>query len=117
MVRKTAKLARPEGIEPPTSCLEGSCSIQLSYGRICDRGRGGEGGIRTPGRLPVSGFQDRRNRPLCHLSGVTGRSNLENVVRKQESNTLPRIKQLQAFQLASETITAADTLNPTPLFS
>ncbi len=27
------KLARPEGVEPPTSCLEGSCSIHLSYGR------------------------------------------------------------------------------------
>ena len=26
-------LARPEGLEPPTSCLEGTCSIQLSYER------------------------------------------------------------------------------------
>ena len=32
---------------------------------------GGEGGIRTPGRgLPANGFQDRRIRPLCHLSGA-----------------------------------------------
>ncbi len=30
---------------------------------------GGETGIRTLGRLPFNGFQDRRNRPLCHLSG------------------------------------------------
>jgi hypothetical protein len=30
---------------------------------------GGEGGIRTPGPVTVNGFQDRRNRPLCHLSG------------------------------------------------
>src|SRR3546814_6019911 len=29
---------------------------------------GGERGIRTPGTLRFSGFQDRRNRPLCHLS-------------------------------------------------
>ena len=28
------KLARQEGLEPPTYCLEGSCSIQLSYWRI-----------------------------------------------------------------------------------
>ena len=28
----------------------------------------GEGGIRTPGGLTLNGFQDRRNRPLCHLS-------------------------------------------------
>jgi hypothetical protein len=27
-----------------------------------------EGGIRTPGPVTVSGFQDRRNRPLCHFS-------------------------------------------------
>ena len=29
----------------------------------------GERGIRTPGGLHLNGFQDRRNRPLCHLSG------------------------------------------------
>ena len=30
----------------------------------------GERGIRTPGPVTVNGFQDRRNRPLCHLSGA-----------------------------------------------
>ena len=29
----------------------------------------GERGIRTPGTSQFNGFQDRRNRPLCHLSG------------------------------------------------
>ena len=29
----------------------------------------GETGIRTPGTSQFNGFQDRRNRPLCHLSG------------------------------------------------
>ena len=29
---------------------------------------GGERGIRTPGGLTLNGFQDRRIRPLCHLS-------------------------------------------------
>lgn len=29
-----------------------------------------ERGIRTPGALTPNGFQDRRNRPLCHLSKV-----------------------------------------------
>ena len=28
------KVARQEGLEPPTYCLEGSCSIQLSYWRM-----------------------------------------------------------------------------------
>ena len=32
------KLARQEGLEPPAYCLEGSCSIQLSYWRISHRG-------------------------------------------------------------------------------
>ena len=36
---------------------------RLSYTRIC-----GERGIRTPGTSRYNGFQDRRNRPLCHLS-------------------------------------------------
>ena len=30
----------------------------------------GERGIRTPGASQLNGFQDRRNRPLCHLSFV-----------------------------------------------
>jgi hypothetical protein len=29
---ETAKVVSPEGLEPPTSDLEGRCSIQLSYG-------------------------------------------------------------------------------------
>ena len=32
-VRGVASMACPEGLEPPTCCLEGSCSIQLSYGQ------------------------------------------------------------------------------------
>ena len=27
-------MVRQEGLEPPTYCLKGSCSIQLSYWRI-----------------------------------------------------------------------------------
>jgi hypothetical protein len=29
---------------------------------------GGERGIRTPGSITYNGFQDRRIKPLCHLS-------------------------------------------------
>ena len=28
-------MVRQKGFEPPAYCLEGSCSIQLSYWRIC----------------------------------------------------------------------------------
>ena len=30
---KSSELARPAGFEPATRCLEGSCSVRLSYGR------------------------------------------------------------------------------------
>ena len=30
---RKVKMARQEGLEPPTYCLEGRCSIQLSYRR------------------------------------------------------------------------------------
>ena len=41
----------------------------------------GERGIRTPGPVTVSGFQDRRNRPLCHLSAakVINENDLQNL--------------------------------------
>ena len=42
-----------------------------SHARAFDTARdelGGEGGIRTPGTFQFNGFQDRRIRPLCHLS-------------------------------------------------
>src|SRR5579862_7523502 len=32
-IQLVLNLARPEGLEPPTLCFEGRCSIQLSYGR------------------------------------------------------------------------------------
>ena len=46
-------MARPAGFEPATPCLEGTCSIQLSYGRW----RG------YAGFLPAKGarYKGRRN--------------------------------------------------------
>ena len=41
-------------------CKSRKCLIYTLY---C-----GERGIRTPGASQLNGFQDRRNRPLCHLS-------------------------------------------------
>ncbi len=40
----------------------------ISEARSEELNFGGEAGIRTLGRLPFNGFQDRRFRPLSHLS-------------------------------------------------
>jgi hypothetical protein len=47
--------ARPAGLEPATRCLEGSCSIRLSYGRpaqhcACQRSRAGHSQVGYPSR-------------------------------------------------------------------
>ena len=48
-------MVSPEGLEPPTSDLEGRCSIQLSYGLGVEPGGaqkyGRGGGIRTHDHL------------------------------------------------------------------
>ena len=43
--------------------LKGLAAFELQF--VC-----GERGIRTPGPVKINGFQDRRIRPLCHLSNV-----------------------------------------------
>ena len=49
------------------SCFEGFSDdhFAVTLKPLC-----GERGIRTPGTSQFNGFQDRRNRPLCHLSMV-----------------------------------------------
>ena len=44
------------------------CSFLSIYCPFLSSKFSGETGIRTPGASQHNGFQDRRNRPLCHLS-------------------------------------------------
>lgn len=46
----------------------------------------GKGGIRTPGPVKISGFQDRRIRPLCHLSMMQRYNLFLNYQKKIEKN-------------------------------
>ena len=61
---------------------------------------GGGGGIRTHGTLRLSGFQDRRNRPLCHPSFVIIINSLIYQANIQESCLLPIYCQLSEFPSA-----------------
>ncbi len=55
-----ALVAPPGGLEPPTVCLEGSCSIPLSYGGLLGAGTPASVGDRAP-----RSREDMR----CHLTG------------------------------------------------
>jgi hypothetical protein len=48
--------------------IRGATTRCFASSANCPRSNGGRGGIRTPGTLRFSGFQDRRDRPLCHPS-------------------------------------------------
>lgn len=39
---RSGKVAIPAGLEPATPCLEGKCSIQLSYGTVSLKSEGGQ---------------------------------------------------------------------------
>lgn len=43
----------------------------MNYGTFTNFICSGERGIRTPGTSQYNGFQDRRDRPLCHLSSAS----------------------------------------------
>ena len=56
----------PFGFEPKTYCLEGSCSIQLSYGTVCCKLGIHNGYNQKRGMIahpPLSGRQDSNLRP------------------------------------------------------
>ena len=61
-------MVRQEGLEPPTYCLEGSCSIQLSYWRIMERVTGIEPASQLGRLVPW---------PLCYTRGTLTNSALE----------------------------------------
>ena len=55
-------------INTPSLALLGCKTGCNSYKTLIFNVYCGETGIRTPGTSRYNGFQDRRNRPLCHLS-------------------------------------------------
>ena len=66
-------MVRPARLELTTLCLEGRCSIQLSYGRTLSSGRGGE--IRTRDILLPK--QARYRAALRHEESALYESNAE----------------------------------------
>ena len=67
--RARERAARPAGAR--LSCAAAAPAEQRTRtSSAAEQRSGGEGGIRTPGRLRACGFQDRRLRPLGHLSTI-----------------------------------------------
>lgn len=62
--RTEKKIAAPD----VTRFFNGKLSNSLKINKL--ESLRGERGIRTPGPVKINGFQDRRIRPLCHLSKV-----------------------------------------------
>ena len=58
----------------------------------------GERGIRTPGTSQFNGFQDRRDRPLCHLSEC--RAKVDDFLKHQNSflQFFPEVLKKKGFQ-------------------
>ena len=61
-------LARPRGIEPLTKNLEGSCSIQLSYGRTCQ----GAEPCRVAANIVIAPHCVKRSRAFRHTRPCGG---------------------------------------------
>jgi hypothetical protein len=66
MATKSAVLLLPQS--PPVQRVDEVVKSRGSH--LLEMIDGGEGGIRTPGPVTVNGFQDRRFKPLSHLSGT-----------------------------------------------
>ena len=49
----------------------------------------GERGIRTPGASQLNGFQDRRNRPLCHLSSSECACRMNDACQRPWATAIP----------------------------
>ncbi len=60
-------MVHPEGLEPPTACLEGMCSIQLSYGRVVP-GAGVEPARRVAADFKSAVSTNSTNRGLNYLN-------------------------------------------------
>ena len=74
-----ARRSRPQGPAREEGRADGAQGRQTAHEKepvtrlsLSTKIYGGEGGIRTPGPLQVNGFQDRRDRPLRHLSKGCG---------------------------------------------
>ena len=77
MKNKEDKVARLERLELPTRCLEGSCSVHLSYRRVCINGSGRinslAAGTFLPARGGESGRSDLNRRPPAPKAGALTR--------------------------------------------
>ena len=72
----------------------------------------GERGIRTPGASQLNGFQDRRNRPLCHLSSSECACRMNDACQRPWATAIPPLKSKITFDLVLLVLGAKKFLIP-----
>ena len=69
--------------------VEIDISTHFCFTRFPELSACGERGIRTPGASQLNGFQDRRNRPLCHLSSSECACRMNDACQRPWATAIP----------------------------
>ena len=81
-------MARQEGFEPPTYCLEGSCSILLSYWRIYSTRTNV---VSTRSKTRRSGFDPERRKEITDVK-------LSRTAEAERSELLPTLERVMGIE-------------------
>ncbi len=95
----------PEGFEPSTYCLEGSCSIQLSYGTYSNL------------KTKKSGWQDSNLRPPAPKAGAITGLRYTPKDKKAESKGFEPLVQFPIRMFSKHVLSATQATLQNPIYN